>query len=112
VIDIGSPSQFYDPSKNVWKPTLGQTFGGPLASLANGKVLTVAGSTAELYDPSTNEWTQTGSLKQGLFGGLTLTRLLNGQVLVAGGEIETHTTKGCITRTIISTVASAELYTP
>jgi hypothetical protein len=41
-------------------------------------------SQAALYDPSTNEWTLTGSLKRSL-SGLTLTRLLNGQVLAAGG---------------------------
>ena len=112
VIDIGSPSQFYDPSMNAWRPTLGQSFGGPLASLADGEALAVAGSNAELYDPATNEWTQTGGLKPALFDGLTLTRLLDGEVLAAGGRIETRTTKGDLTRTIISTVAGAELYTP
>ncbi len=114
VIDVGSPSQFYDPSTNIWHATLpeGEPSGGPLASLANGKVLVAAGSNAELYDPSTNEWTQTGSLKQAPLDGLTLTRLLNGQVLAGGGEIETRTGTGCGTRTIVSTIASAELYTP
>jgi hypothetical protein len=66
-----------------------------------------------LYDPSTNEWTQTGSLNQAL-DGLTLTRLVNGQVLAAGGEIETHTSidNGYETRTTISSTANAELFTP
>lgn len=108
VVDVGSPSQFYDPFTNVWHATLGQSFAGPLASLANAKVLVVAGSNAELYDPSTNEWTPTGSLRQALLDGHTLTRLLNGQVLAAGGEIEIRTG----TRTIIITTARAELYTP
>jgi hypothetical protein len=113
VIDDGSLSQFFDPFTNVWEETLGQLSGGPLASLANGKVLLAAGSNAELYDPSTNVWTQTDSLKQAhLLDGLTLTRLLNGQVLAVGGWIETRTSNGYETRTIISTVASAELYTP
>lgn len=111
LIAIGDPSQFYNPSTNFWKPTNGGS-GGPVALLANGKVLAVAGSSAQLYDPSTNEWTQTGGLNQAIFDGLTLTRLLNGQVLAAGGRIETHTTKNGTTSTIISPVASAELYTP
>jgi hypothetical protein len=112
LIAIGDPSQFYNPSTNVWKPTNGDSIGGPLALLANGQALVVAGSSAQLYNPSTNEWTETGSLNQPLFEGLTLTRLLNGQVLAAGGEIDTRTTKDGITRTIISATASAELYMP
>jgi hypothetical protein len=120
VMDGSSPIQFYDPSTNVWQGTLGSAdiHLGPLALLATGNVL-VAGtegccgsSNAALYDPSTNEWTQTGSLNQAR-GALTLTRLLNGQVLAAGGEFETRTHTGCGgTRTIISSIASAELYTP
>lgn len=103
--------QFYDPSTNLWKATQGAPPAGALASLANGKVLAVAGSSAQLYDPSTNEWTQTGGLNQAIFDGLTLTRLLNGQVLAAGGRIETHKNSGGITRTLFSPVAGAELYT-
>ena len=112
VIDIGDPSQFYDASTNVWKPTNGQVSGGALALLANGKVLVVSGSSAELYDPSTNEWTRTGSLKQTLIEGTSLTRLSNGQVLAAGGEIETIISNGYETHIIFSSVARAELYTP
>jgi hypothetical protein len=98
LLDGGSNNQFYDPSTNAWQPTLGSADinVGPLALLADGKVL-VAGVTtagisagpgsraAALYDPTTNEWTPTGSLKQTL-DGLTLTTLLNGQVLAAGGS--------------------------
>ena len=109
MIDAGSASQFYDPSTNVWQPTLGQSFFGPLASLANGKVL-VAGtgsgashriiSKSALYDPSTNEWTPTGSMHiaRRLH---TLTRLLNGQVLAAGGRHGEELS-----------LKTAELYTP
>jgi hypothetical protein len=103
------PSQFYDPSTNFWQATLDQpNAGGVLASLANGKVLLAghgltSGSTVnvELYDPSTNEWTPTGSMHVSR-NGLTLTRLLNGQVLAAGG----NRPAGDVT------LSSAELYTP
>jgi hypothetical protein len=103
LIGAGANSQFYDPSTNVWAPTLGAADinVGPLALLATGEVL-VAGETpvliageasppepgssaAALYDPSTNEWTPTGSLEQSL-NGLTLTPLSNGKVLAAGGD--------------------------
>ena len=116
VINASSAGQFYDPFTHVWQLTLGSAVipGAPLATLADGKVL-VAGSgfsaEAALYHPATNEWMRTGRLKQAL-DGLTLTRLLNGKVLAAGGEMETQTSNGYITRTIVSTVASAELYTP
>ena len=111
LIDAGSASQFYNPSTNVWEPTRGAADinVGPLALLANGDVLvagvTPAGapagpgsSAAALYDPSTNEWKPTDSLKQSL-SGLTLTPLLNGQVLAAGGELS-------------SAENDAELFTP
>jgi hypothetical protein len=112
----GDPGQFYNPSTNVWKATEPDSSSaeGPVVSLANGQALVISGSSAQLYNPSTNDWTETGSLnQQGLIGGTTLTRLSNGQVLAAGGEIETRTTNNSgVTRTIISTIAGAELYTP
>src|SRR5262249_34591457 len=63
--------------------------------LPNGQVLAVGGlgsnnpfevfASAELYDPVTGMWTETGSMntKRWLH---TATLLLNGQVLVAGGD--------------------------
>jgi hypothetical protein len=103
LIDAGANSQFYNPSTNVWQSTLGSAniVVGPSALLATGEVL-VAGETpiltageappagpgtsaAALYDPSTNEWTPTGSLEQSS-NGLTLTPLLSGKVLAAGGD--------------------------
>jgi hypothetical protein len=112
----GDPGQFYNPSTNVWKATEPDSSSaeGPVVSLANGQALVVSGSSAQLYNPSTNEWTETGSLnQQDLFGGLTLTRLASGQVLAAGGEIETRTTSSDgTTRTKLSTIAGAELFTP
>jgi hypothetical protein len=115
VIDAGngtaSQSQFYDPSTNVWQPTLGQQKVnlGPLALLATGKVLvagcklgigSVACSSTALYDPSTNEWTPTGRLNT-VRAGHTLTRLLNGLVLATGGRHGEELS-----------LKTAELYTP
>jgi hypothetical protein len=90
--DGNTAIEFYDPTTNVWQATLGPpsgfAFSGPLASLANGKVLVTATVSsvmngdqpvAALYDPSTNEWTPTGSPI--ILFTETLTRLLNGQVL-------------------------------
>lgn len=104
-------SEFYNPSTNVWQRTFGQNYGnlriGPLALLANGKVLLGGGtpkygrvsSTSMLYDPSTNFWTLSGSLNQ-FRSSHTLTRLQNGQVLAAGGV------------GVSGLLSSAELYTP
>jgi len=104
-------SEFYDPSTNIWKRTFGQNYGnlriGPLALLANGKVLLGGGapkygkvsSASMLYDPSTNYWTLTGSLNQ-FRSSHTLTRLMNGQVLAAGGV------------GLSGLLSSAELYNP
>jgi hypothetical protein len=82
----------------------------PLALLATGKVL-LAGlgananhmfiSKVALYDPSTNKWTLTGSMRA-MRREHTLTRLLNGKVLAAGG----------IRPVGDVTLSSAELYTP
>jgi hypothetical protein len=111
----GSASEFYDPSTNVWQATMGRQSlnipqRDPLALLATGKVL-LAGlgasanhmfiSKAALYEPSTNKWRLTGSMHQ-LRRGHTLTRLLNGQVLAAGGQRPAGDV----------TLSSAELYTP
>ena len=102
---VGVPaSEFYDPSTNVWQATRNQPSGfGPLALLDTGNVLlTVNGSVSgELYDPSTNEWTVTGSMHT-LRRAHTLTLLVNGKILAAGGNRPV----GEITNN------SAELYTP
>ena len=99
-------AQVYSPSANTWTRALGQCGNsishGPLTLLGNGKVLlagdviTYSGKSSptancRLYDPATNTWTITGSLLKSL--GHVTTRLLNGQVLAAGG-------------------GDAELYTP
>jgi hypothetical protein len=60
---------------------------------------------AALFDPSTLTWTTTGSMNKSRLGE-TMTPLLNGQVLVAGGEtFDKHFGH-------LVPIASAELYTP
>jgi hypothetical protein len=88
---------------------------GPLALLGTGKVLLAGGSivysgkstsvaNADLYDPSTNTWLGTGALNQAR-ATHTLTRLLSGKVLAAGGFAQI----GGGTHTFLT---SAELYAP
>jgi N-acetylneuraminic acid mutarotase len=85
--------------------------------LANGAALLVGGhdggegndpasTGAELYDPSTGRWTETGSTSSARRSGHTLTRLLDGRVLVAGGSA--YQTPGAAPYA----QASAELYDP
>ena len=111
-------AQVYNPSTNTWSRTTGQCYtgisAGPLALLATGKVLLAGGSIiysgkaspvahTNLYDTSTNAWVGTGLLNQAR-SGHTLTRLVNGQALAAGGFSESATG----TTTFLS---SSELYT-
>ena len=111
--------QFFNPSANTWSRTVGQcgtdTSFGPLALLGTGKVLLAGGviiysgsassvSRAELYDSSTNTWLGTGALNQARTSH-TLTRLLSGQSLAAGGFL--RVADGAATL-----LTSAELYVP
>jgi hypothetical protein len=111
--------QFFNPSTNTWSRTSGQcgtgiSF-GPLALLATGRVLLAGGSIiysgkatsvvhADLYDSSTNTWLAPGALNQARTSH-TLTRLLNGQALAAGGFEKVG--NGAATF-----LTSAELYAP
>jgi len=86
-------------------PRLGQT----ATLLANGQVLIAGGTmtaghapglaSAEIYDPASGQFTSTGNLNQGR-AIASAVRLLNGQVLVTGGESDSVSFN------------SAELYDP
>jgi len=120
----------YNPSTNQWTsfPPPPCTKGGQSsqncqsagALLNSGRVLVAGGVTyvnaqpypieetnglAALFDPSTLTWTTTGSMNKSRLGE-TMTVLLNGQVLVAGGEtFDKHLGH-------LVPIASAELYMP
>jgi len=111
--------QFFNPSTNTWSRTMGQCQTGigvgPLVLLGTARVLLAGGSIiysgkstsvahADLYDPSTNSWLSTGVLNQAR-AAHTLTRLLSGKVLAAGGFAK-------IAGGTATFLTSAELYAP
>lgn len=119
-------AELYDPVTGKWSVTGSMTV--PREShtatlLPNGQVLVAGGivnispsggsiivtftATAELYNPATGNWTTTGSMTTPR-SGQGATRLLDGQVLVAGGikNFDGMTTYSPVT------LASAELYDP
>jgi hypothetical protein len=119
---IANDAQFYDPVTTTWTATgsLPTTTLPPTkaTTLQNGNVLGagnecknskfyncgfVSTNAAFLYNFSGNSWSQTGSMKSSRFH-QTMTVLLNGQVLVAGG------TSGNVNGS--AALNSAELYTP
>lgn len=95
-------TEIYTPSTGRWTaaaPMLSPRERHTATLLADGTVLVVGGlrqssptkqggfvDTAELYDPSTNRWSITGPQVIGVRQGHTATRLLDGRVLVVGGE--------------------------
>ena len=117
----------YNPSTNRWTTfapppctTSKQSCESAGALLTTGKVLVAGGATyvnaqpypieetnpfAALLDPSSLTWTATGSMNKSRLAE-TMTILLNGQVLVAGGE-----TFAKHLGTLVP-IAHAELYTP
>jgi hypothetical protein len=93
-------TELYDPVTGVWSAagrlTAPRPFGHDTTLLADGRVLVAGGfngtlpvpmcflSAAEIYDPNTQVWTRTGDMNAGRYT-LTLTGLLDGTALVAGG---------------------------
>ena len=117
----------YNPSTNHWTnfspppcTTIHQSCEAAGVLLVTGKVLVGGGATsvparpypieetnglACLFDPSTLTWTTTGSMNKSRLGE-TMTVLLNGQVLVAGGNTFDKGSGHLVQ------ITSAELYTP
>jgi hypothetical protein len=110
-------AEIYDPIADSFHATVGNMTqvrsGHAAALLASGKVLIASGDvplggmsvpgTAELYDPASRSFTATGNLSQ-VRAFATATRLLDGTVLIAGGEAGVG-----IDRVSLN---SAELYDP
>jgi hypothetical protein len=97
----------------IWVPTGNMTtkhLYGTATLLQSGKVLVAGGittsdgrstiSTAELFDPTTGKWTRTASMNVGR-NSHTATLMLDGRVLVAGGNDKTG-----------NALSSAEIYDP
>ncbi len=112
--------ELYDPSTAQWTTFAQPNSSGGFAVLATGQVLAAGGiievnaqpypiaettKAAELWNPSTLAWTSTGNLQVSRVG-QSMTLLLNGQVLVAGGESFDKSAGALVP------IASAELYTP
>ena len=117
----------YSPSTNQWAnfppppcTMIHQNCEGGGALLVTGNVLVAGGITqvparpyplsetnglASLLDPSTLTWTTTGTMKTSRVGE-TVTVLLNGQVLFAGGETFDKSQRRLVP------IAAAELYSP
>jgi galactose oxidase-like protein/Kelch motif protein len=115
------PSQTSEPFRAASWTTTGSMadprFDFTATLLADGRVLVAGGdlgydanpralASAELYDPSSGTWTPTGSMLTGRYRH-TATLLPNGEVLVAGGNVNNSNVIG-----ISCCLATAELYDP
>ena len=112
-------AELYDPSTGAWTATgnMIQARAGHTATLLlDGRVLVTGGHSgdggyppsdrdrsAELYAPATGTWTATGAMSLPHYGG-TATLLLDGTVLLAGGDSRVGNSSG--------EGNSAELYHP
>ena len=106
-------TELFSPATGQWTPTVGMDTarsGHTAVLLADGRVLVAGGVTgtstglaalasAEVYDPATGQWSTTGSLATARKNH-SATRLLDGRVLVVGGDAGQDG------------FASAELYDP
>lgn len=111
-----STTERYDPATGTWTAAGERTRPGTTNEsatlLSDGRVLVVAtdetgSATAELYDPGTGSWATAGSpLRQHHW--LPATLLLDGTVLLAGGDECRPDSSGCPT----GVTGASELYVP
>jgi hypothetical protein len=94
-------AELYDPQTGTWAPTGSLSIGRyaqDATLLLDGTVLIAGGTgtggssspaatSAERYNPATGTWTSAGSMPTPRWQDFTLTRLGDGRVLVAGGNI-------------------------
>jgi hypothetical protein len=82
-------AEVYDPASGTWTVTGKMVISGQDRSatlLRDGRVLVVGSGSAELYDPDRGTWTATGQMISGPVGRPSPILLLDGKVLVAGGN--------------------------
>jgi hypothetical protein len=111
-------AELYDPGSSLFTSTgtLTTARSAPAVLLTNGKVLVAGGyscdgsgncsslSSAEIYDPAAGTFSSAGTMTAAR-SDHTMTVLLNGTVLVAGGQ-------NCTSATSCSALSSAEIYDP
>ncbi len=84
----GTGAELYDPVTGTWSPTGALAvarFEFAWAQLTDGSVVITSDRSAERYDPATGVWSSAGTPTGGGNHAMTLTRLADGRLLLAGG---------------------------
>jgi galactose oxidase-like protein len=118
----GFPPELYDPGTGSWTAAEGPVISGwhgPAALLTDGRVLVMGAAipgqdvasemAAAVFDPVTGSWSPAGRTdtpRVARIGTYTATLLLDGKLLVAGGEDASSTAS------VTPTLADTELYDP
>jgi N-acetylneuraminic acid mutarotase len=106
------PAEIYDPATDTWsvvaKPSLDRPVSPTATLLKDGRVLVVGGQymlnspdeaaeNSEIYDPRTDRWTATApETRFGARQFQTATLLPTGNVLIAGGWVDTQPTSSAV----------------
>ncbi len=89
----GKSCEIFDPNTNKWRLTTPMNIsrqGHQIIKLNDGKVIVTGGTktqSVEVFDPTNETWTLLDSLKQFHGTSATLSRLPNGNLLIAGGGL-------------------------